>query len=101
MCDEQMHFLRGPRPFAISNIDWDEGCDYVEFESEFPAQPFSTGPITIGHNVVVRGYLCMRSGGMPQCGGHTEWLGKIVGVQPCEGRRQWRMAKELKREKRW
>jgi hypothetical protein len=33
-------FLMGPRPFAIRNVAWDTACDYVEFNSDFPGQPF-------------------------------------------------------------
>jgi hypothetical protein len=87
MCDGSQRFLSGPQSFDISNIIWDSTCDYVEFDCNFPGQPYGLRAMlgVPGRVVRVDGYLAMLDGSMPDCGiSHDRLEGEIRAQRPCK-----------------
>jgi hypothetical protein len=92
MCDDSLSFLGGATAYHLSNILWDIDCDYVEFDCDFPGQPYQADITLIskGCAVMAEGYLFSPPLVMPDCGGHTPWRGTSPGIRPCEGgTRNW------------
>lgn len=100
MCDETNAFLAGPKGFNVSNLAWDEACDYVEFDSNFhAAQPYHVGPAPKpGQAVTVNGYVIMPGGAIPDCGVCSEWTGTIISIHPCGDGGRSRLALNLDRD---
>jgi len=70
MCDDTQQFLSGPKLFDLTNIRWENNCDYVEFESDFPATPFTIGSTpSVGDVCQMTGYLySLNPRELPDCG---------------------------------
>jgi hypothetical protein len=88
MCDGSQKFWNGTRDFVLRNIIWDDDCDYVEFDCDFPGQPYDVD-VRLGIHateIKIDGYQAMPDGSMPDCGVTNNNLrGRIGSFRPCEG----------------
>jgi hypothetical protein len=91
LCDDK-HFP-DDAVYDLTNITWEDDCDYAEFDCSFPGDPYTANHALIraGAAVHTRGYLrrAARAGDMPGCDKPQEFGGSIVGTtQHCaSGRR--------------
>ncbi len=82
MCDNQQRFVlaQGPAVFSLQSILWDMDCDYAEFSSNFPGQPYryqsAAGKISTGARL--HGYLDMPNGRMPDCGVANKGISGVI-----------------------